>query len=70
MQNQGIVIAVIGPGEPANKEDYDLAYEVGMTIASTNYMVLTGSRNCGIMEATLKGAKAAGGKTIRYPSQR
>jgi len=64
MQNQGIVIGVIGSGEQAKKEDCDLAYEVGRTIASANYIVLTGGRNCGIMEAALKGAKAAGGKTI------
>jgi len=64
MQNQAIVIGVIGPGELAKKEDCCLAFEVGKTIASANYMVLTGGRNCGVMEAALKGAKTAGGKTI------
>ena len=54
----------MGPGESATKEDCDLAYELGKTLAMENYIVLSGGRNCGVMDAAMKGAKDGGGRTI------
>ena len=64
MQNGSIIIGIIGPGEQASQKDCELAFETGKIVASAHYIVLTGGRNCGVMEAALKGAKKAGGKTI------
>lgn len=58
------VIGIMGPGESAEKEELTFAYEVGRLLAGEGYVVLTGGRNCGIMEYALKGAKKAGGTTI------
>ena len=58
------MIGIMGPGENASQNDCDLAYEIGKILASENYLVLTGGRNCGVMDAALKGAKEAGGTTI------
>ncbi len=64
MQNRSIVIGIMGPGEQASHKDCELAFETGKIVASAHYIVLTGGRNCGVMEAALKGAKKAGGQTI------
>jgi uncharacterized protein (TIGR00730 family) len=47
------------PGEPA----YQKAYEVGRSLAMAGYTLCNGGYG-GTMEATAKGAKDAGGKTI------
>lgn len=54
----------MGPGEKASTEDMRLACEVGRIIAGMGYAVLTGGRNCGVMDAALKGAKKEQGLTI------
>jgi uncharacterized protein (TIGR00730 family) len=48
-----------GPGEPL----YEQAYRVGHALASAGYVVCNGGYD-GTMEASAKGAKAAGGATI------
>ena len=58
------LIGVMGPGEPAQPQIEQVAYELGKRIAQQGWGVLTGGRNTGVMEAASQGAKSAGGLTI------
>ena len=59
-----IIIGVMGPGNQATKTDLDNAFELGKLIAQQGWIVLTGGRNVGVMDATSRGAKSTGGLTI------
>ncbi|HEY8512834.1 MAG TPA: TIGR00725 family protein [Cyclobacteriaceae bacterium] len=59
-----IIVGVIGPGESATPEDNELAFELGRGIAKNGWVVLTGGRNFGVMDAAMKGARDAGGLTV------
>ena len=54
----------MGPGESATSSDLEVAFHLGKKLAEHNYIVLTGGRASGVMEAAMKGAKSAGGTTI------
>jgi uncharacterized protein (TIGR00725 family) len=54
----------MGPGEQATSTDQQLAYELGQRIAQEGWILLTGGRNAGVMEAASRGAKQAQGLTI------
>lgn len=54
----------MGPGEGATPQDLKTAYELGQRIAQEGWVLLTGGRNSGVMEAASQGAKAANGLTI------
>ncbi|HEY9615353.1 MAG TPA: TIGR00725 family protein [Microcoleaceae cyanobacterium] len=58
------IIGVMGPGEQATASDQQVAYELGYQIAQAGWVLLTGGRNTGVMDAASRGAKAAGGLTI------
>jgi uncharacterized protein (TIGR00725 family) len=58
------IIGVMGPGESATPEDNELAFELGRGIAKNGWVLLTGGRNFGVMEAALKGARDANGLTV------
>ncbi|MGK7878759.1 MAG: TIGR00725 family protein [Crocosphaera sp.] len=58
------IIGVMGPGELATETDRKNAYELGKLIAQENWILLTGGRNIGVMDAANKGAKEAGGLTL------
>jgi uncharacterized protein (TIGR00725 family) len=58
------IIGVMGPGDGASQEDIDHAYELGKLIAEQNWILLTGGRDTGVMNAASKGAKRSGGLTI------
>ncbi len=58
------IIGVMGPGERASQKDIDHAYELGKLIAKQNWILLTGGRNMGVMDAASKGAKHSGGLTV------
>jgi uncharacterized protein (TIGR00725 family) len=58
------ILGVMGPGEKATEHDLKCAYEIGKLAAQSGYVVLTGARPSGVMEAGLRGAKEAGGQTI------
>jgi uncharacterized protein (TIGR00725 family) len=62
--SQKVVIGVMGPGSGATQRDLELAYELGRAIAEAGWVLLTGGRNQGVMEAASRGAKASGGLTI------
>ena len=59
-----IVIGVMGAGALATPEDIELAYQLGRLIAENNWILLTGGRDAGVMNAASHGAKAAGGLTV------
>jgi hypothetical protein len=54
----------MGPGEFASDTDQRLAYELGARVAQQNWILLTGGRASGIMDAASRGAKQAHGLTI------
>lgn len=58
------IIGIMGPGEGASFSDKETATEVGKLLAKQGYIVLTGGRASGVMEAAMKGAKSVGGTTI------
>ncbi|MEQ8960595.1 MAG: TIGR00725 family protein [Coleofasciculus sp. C2-GNP5-27] len=59
-----IVVGVMGPGNGATATDLERAYELGQRIAQQGWVLLTGGRNAGVMDAASQGAKAAGGLTV------
>lgn len=58
------IIGVMGPGDLATETDIKNAYNLGKLIAQEDWILLTGGRNVGVMDAVNKGAKEAGGLTI------
>jgi uncharacterized protein (TIGR00725 family) len=58
------IVGVMGPGESATPDDNELAFELGRNIAKNGWLLLTGGRSFGVMEAALKGAVDANGLTI------
>lgn len=59
-----IIIGVMGPGNDATTEDKQWAYKLGSAIAQQGWVLLTGGRNQGVMDAANQGAKAANGLTL------
>ncbi|MBD2576735.1 cytochrome [Oscillatoria sp. FACHB-1406] len=59
-----VIIGIMGPGEKATASELDLAYRLGNAIAQLGWVVLTGGRKAGVMDAASRGAKAAGGLTV------
>ncbi len=58
------IVGIMGPGESANPEENEMAFALGKAIAQEGWIVLTGGRSFGIMEAAMKGAHEANGLTI------
>ncbi len=58
------IIGVMGPGNGATSTDLKNAYKLGELIAESSWVLLTGGRNVGVMDAASRGAKAANGLTI------
>lgn len=54
----------MGPGEDANASDLQNAYEMGKLIAQNQWVLLTGGRNVGVMDAAAQGAKQENGLTV------
>lgn len=63
-QHRKIIIGVMGPGDKATATDLQNAYQLGQLIAQQGWVLLTGGRNVGVMDAASLGAKAANGLTI------
>jgi uncharacterized protein (TIGR00725 family) len=59
-----IVVGVMGPGKDAGREAIDAAFELGRLIAQQGWVLLTGGRDTGVMDAANRGAKEAGGLTV------
>ena len=62
-QHRKIVIGVMGPGQ-ATAGDLQNAYQLGQLIAQQGWVLLTGGRNVGVMDAASQGASSANGLTI------
>ena len=58
------IIGVMGAGDKARSVDIKTAFELGSLIAQQDWILLSGGRNNGIMDAVNKGAKSSGGLTI------
>jgi uncharacterized protein (TIGR00725 family) len=58
------IIGVMGAGKQATPTDVQTAYKLGEEIARAGWIVLSGGRNVGVMDAVSRGAKQAGGLTI------
>ncbi|MBW4644820.1 MAG: TIGR00725 family protein [Goleter apudmare HA4340-LM2] len=58
------VIGVMGPGDQATEKEIQNAYKLGELIAQQGWVLLTGGRNVGVMDAASQGAKSANGLTI------
>jgi uncharacterized protein (TIGR00725 family) len=58
------IVGVMGPGEGATEEETRAARELGALVAAEGWVLLTGGRACGVMEAASRGAREAGGMTI------
>jgi uncharacterized protein (TIGR00725 family) len=59
-----VIVGVMGPGENATPEDNVIAFELGKAIAQEGWVVLTGGRSFGVMDAVMKGARDRGGLTV------
>jgi uncharacterized protein (TIGR00725 family) len=59
-----IIVGIMGPGANATAFDLENAYQLGKLIAQAGWVLLTGGRNQGVMDAASKGAKAADGLTV------
>ncbi|MFW6359703.1 MAG: TIGR00725 family protein, partial [Chroococcales cyanobacterium] len=58
------IIGVMGPGNGAIPKDLENAYELGKQIATQGWVLLTGGRQEGVMNAASQGAKAANGLVV------
>jgi uncharacterized protein (TIGR00725 family) len=59
-----IIVGVMGPGATASREQVEAARELGRLIAGEGWVLLTGGRAAGVMDAATHGARAAGGLTV------
>lgn len=59
-----IIIGVMGSGTGASDADRKNAYTLGTLIAQKGWVLLTGGRNVGVMDAASRGAKAADGLSV------
>lgn len=59
-----LIVGLMGPGDKATAADLQNAYQLGELIAQQGWVLLTGGRNVGVMDAASQGAKAANGLTI------
>ncbi len=55
---------MMGPGDLATPQDLKLAYLLGSAIAENNWVLLTGGRKAGVMDAASRGAKAKNGLVV------
>lgn len=58
------IVGVMGPGSGASETDRENAYTLGELIAREEWVLLTGGRDVGVMDAASRGAKAANGLTV------
>jgi uncharacterized protein (TIGR00725 family) len=58
------IIGVMGAGDNATGSATRHAYTLGQLIAQEGWVLLNGGRNCGVMDASARGAKEAGGLTV------
>jgi len=59
-----ILVGVMGPGEGATDEEMAVAFELGGAIAREGWVLLTGGRRAGVMDAASRGARAGKGIVV------
>ena len=59
-----VLVGVMGAGNLATPKDIELAYQLGELIAEQGWVLLTGGRRAGVMDAASQGAKAVGGLVV------
>ena len=59
-----VIIGVMGPGARPKDQDLQFAYELGKRIANNGWVLLTGGRSAGVMDAASRGASENGGLVI------
>jgi len=64
MSNHKFIVGVMGTGDHCLPHVAEAAYQLGQLLAGEGWVVLSGGRDVGVMDAVSKGAKAAGGLTI------
>ena len=57
------IVGVMG-ASLATPQDWELAYQLGSAIAEHNWVLLTGGRKAGVMDAASRGAKAKNGLVV------
>jgi len=58
------IVGVMGGGEGVSRKTMEMAYQLGKLLANEGWVLLCGGRAAGVMEASAKGAKEAGGLTV------
>lgn len=58
------IVGVMGPGAEASDDLMAIAHRLGTAIAQQGWVVLTGGRNVGVMQAVSRGAKESNGWVI------
>jgi uncharacterized protein (TIGR00725 family) len=58
------IIGIMGPGENASPEENEIAFELGKAVGERGWIVLTGGRSFGVMDAAMRGAHESNGLTI------
>lgn len=58
------LIGVMGPGKTASSEEIATAYALGQAIAKQGWVLITGGRAAGIMDAASQGAQSAQGLVV------
>ncbi len=65
------IIGIMGAGDGASERDLRNAEELGRLVAAEGWIVLTGGRPGGVMDAASRGAREAGGLVLGIlPSER
>ncbi|NEQ50247.1 MAG: cytochrome [Leptolyngbya sp. SIO3F4] len=59
-----IIIGVMGPGHQVSDLELQLAHKLGQAIAQQGWVLLTGGRPAGVMEAASSGAASIGGTVL------
>jgi len=59
-----VIAGVMGPGKTATDEEIHLARELGKCIAELGWILLTGGRKYGVMDAAGSGAREAAGTVV------
>ena len=54
----------MGPGNNPTEQDLHAAFELGKRIAKEGWVLLTGGRNIGVMDAATRGAAEEGGLSV------
>ncbi|ESA39023.1 p450 cytochrome [Leptolyngbya sp. Heron Island J] len=58
------IIGIMGPGNNALAAERELAYALGKAVAQQGWILLTGGRPAGVMEAASQGAASVGGTVL------